>query len=63
MNVTTKFDIRDRLIINGDSSYVATVQRIMITGDGSQSYEVSWFDASGVFQEKWMYTRQLERIR
>lgn len=60
MRVETKFDIRDRVIINGDPSVVAFVQRIAISSSGA-TYEVSWFDSSGSFKEHWIYEWQLTK--
>jgi hypothetical protein len=63
MNISTKFDIRDRVVINGDKNLVAVIQRVMVAVLGENyglAYEVVWFDSSGVFQERWMYEWQLE---
>jgi hypothetical protein len=60
MRIDTKFDIRDRVIINGETSTVATVQRVFISSVGV-IYEVSWFDMNGSFHEHGMYEWQLER--
>lgn len=66
MKVETKFDITDCVIINGDTSVKATVQRISFSKTGSMAmnvlYEVSWFDSSGSYREHYMYEWQLEKV-
>jgi hypothetical protein len=59
VKIDTKFDIRDRVIINGDATTIATVQRISI-GGGETSYEVSWFDSNGALHEHYIWEWQLE---
>lgn len=59
MKIETKFDIRDRVIINSDATTIATVQRVSI-GGGETSYEVSWFDSNGALHEHYIWEWQLE---
>lgn len=59
MIITTKFDIKDRVIINGDSSLVATVQRFSVSSLGT-AVEVLWFDSSGAVREHFFFEWQLE---
>jgi hypothetical protein len=61
MKLETKFDIRDRVIINGDRALTAVVQRVMVSSS-AHMYEVSWFDANGDFREHWMYEWQLALV-
>jgi hypothetical protein len=63
MDISTEFDIKDRVVINGDSSVIATVQRVMIAGNGTMLFEVSWFDSTGSFKEHWMYAWQLTKAK
>lgn len=68
MNIATKFDIRDRVIINGDESVITTVQRIVISSPGigcstTAVYEVSWFSSSGDVKEHTFYEWQLGLVK
>jgi hypothetical protein len=63
MQIETKFDLRDRVLINSCPSLVASVQRIFVGGNGDHTYEVSWFDFAGCFQEKQFYEWQLSRCQ
>lgn len=60
MMIETKFDIRDKVIINNDHSVVALVQRIVMSSMGI-TYEVSWFDSGGSFKEHTLYDWQLTK--
>lgn len=57
---TSKFAIRNKVIINGDISVVATVQRFQFGEAGKALIEVMWFDSGGMVREHWFYEWQLE---
>lgn len=59
MIIETKFNVRDKVIINNDTSVVAVVQRFQTNGT-SVLTEVMWFGTSGDVKEHWFYEWQLE---
>lgn len=63
VKIETRYSIQDRVVMMGDHSIIATVQRVIVSMGPSGlhvMYEVFYFDSSGVIREPGMYEWQLE---
>ena len=60
MKIDTKFDIQDKVLIDGDKSLIGTVIAIQVHSDTMYDYQLSWLSNGAHFKEtfdEWRLTK------